>query len=104
MSKFPSEFGGRAGDEDAPAEREEGPLSRLAKYPALGSLIEGADAEALGGMRERLARTNADLESVILHGSDEEAARATNASRACGAALTLLDDLEALQKARGRHS
>ena len=104
MSRFPADPGRQAGAADVPADPYAAAVARLAKYPSLGSLFGGAHAEGLGEMRRRLARTERDLAQVISSGPAEDAARAESASRAYGAALALLDDLESLRKARARDS
>jgi len=100
MSRFPADFGGQSSPEVVPTHLDAAALARLTKYPSLGCLFDGAHADALGEMRRRLALTSQALAGVISQGSAEEAARAESASRAYGAALALLDDLE---KARAQN-
>lgn len=104
MSRFPADFGGQAGPEDVPADLYAVAVARLTKYPSLGCLFGGTHDEEFGEMRRRLARTKQDLGQVISDGPSEDVARAASASRAYGAALALLDDLESLRKARARDS
>ncbi|HEX8474459.1 MAG TPA: hypothetical protein VF666_10530 [Pyrinomonadaceae bacterium] len=77
-------------------------LSSLFHYPSLGRLFEGAtSASALAEMRSRLTRSHQELERVVRQGTPEDAARATRAARAYAVTLSLLDELEKLQRAGG---
>ena len=53
-------------------------------------------------MRARLTRTHQALERVIRQGAQEDADRAARAARAYTATLTLLDNLEQLQRQTGK--
>jgi hypothetical protein len=72
-------------------------LASIFKYPSLDSLFEG-DGSGLTEMRQRLMRTNQELERLIRHGSTEDARRATMISRAYQVTLSLLDEIEASRK------
>jgi hypothetical protein len=52
-------------------------------------------------MRERLSRTHEEFERSIRHGSSEEAERAARTSLAYRTALSLLDELEEVQRPGG---
>jgi hypothetical protein len=97
MSKFPSrpEAGQASAGQPAPAEDD---LSTLFNYPSLGRLFETPNSPALAEMRARIERTHQDLERVVRQGSKEDAERAARAARAYSVTLTLLKELEELQR------
>ena len=72
-------------------------LSTLYNYPSLARLFDAPRSPALAEMRERLGRTNQDLERVIRQAPQEEADRAARAARAYAETLALLDGLEKIQ-------
>lgn len=92
---------GRAPVNDGSA-TESSDLSSLFHYPSLGRLFDEPNNSALAEMRARLTRTHQALERVIRQGAQEDADRAARAARAYTATLTLLDNLEQLQRQTGK--
>lgn len=86
------------------AEESSAELSSLLNYPSLGRLFEGSDTQALEEMRGRLTRTSQDLERVLRQGTKEDAERSARASRAVGATLALLAELDEIRRSGGTGS
>ena len=94
MSRFPDDRLDASALRDALRGSTTAGRAQLSNYPSLWRLFDGANASALGDMRERLSRTHDEFERSIRHGTSEEAERAIRTSLAYRTALSLLDELE----------
>lgn len=101
MKRFPQGDKNRSAAAQTTTADQASDLSALFNYPSLGRLFDRPDSPALQEMRERLKRTNQDLERVIRQGTREDAERAARVSRAYAAALALLDELAEMQQKPG---
>jgi hypothetical protein len=101
MSRFSDERSGASALRDALRGSPTVGRPQLSNYPSLWRLFDGADASALGDMRERLSRTHDEFERSIRHGTSEEAERAARTSLAYRTALSLIEELEEVQRGGG---
>ena len=97
MKRFTTDEKGAQRAGQTPAGESAAGLSSLLNYPALGRLFESPRGPALAEMRERLRRTNQDLERVIRQAPKDEADRAARVARAYAVTLALLDEAEEIK-------